>query len=524
VRILIAECKQEVSTFNPRLSGYDDFVVRRGEEMLRYHRGVRNEVGGALSVFEAAGVEVVPAYSALFITSGGTLAEGAWQRVAREFLESVRAAYEARPLPGGRGSCGPVDAIYFCMHGAMASELECDPEGYLLAETRKIVGEKIPIVVSLDLHGILTDRMLEQSDAIVAYHTYPHVDFVETGERAARLLLRILNDGVRPVTAKVAIPALVRGDELITATGLFGESMRMAQAAENAPGGLSAGIFIGNPFTDVPDLQSYSFVVTDNDAARAEREARAIAANFWSHHERMHVPLVSLDEMARIAAANILSGEPRPQGSGKGTLALVDAADATSSGASGDGNSILRKLIETGYRGRALAPIVDAPAVAKAFAAGIGATISTTIGGTIDARRFTPLPITAVVRHLSDGHFLSESFGEAWYAGPSAVLQAGPITVVAGSRPVHLFDRAFFYAHGQNPKRFDAVVVKSPQCEQRMYRAWCAQMVNVDAPGATSANVKGLGHTRCTRPIFPLDEGVKWEGTAKVFQRKGTQA
>ncbi|HQW29525.1 MAG TPA: M81 family metallopeptidase, partial [Verrucomicrobiales bacterium] len=274
-RILIAECKQEVSTFNPHLSGYGDFGIRRGRELLDYHRTVRNEIGGALSVLDPMpGVELVPAYSAFFITSGGTLAKPDWERIATEFLEEIRQA-------------PPVDGVYFCMHGAMASEAELDPEGWLLAETRKILGEDIPIVISLDLHGILTDRMVEHSDAIVAYHTYPHVDFFETGQRAARLLLRIVAGEVKPVTAKVAIPALVRGDELITATGSFGESIRLAQAAENGPGGLSAGMFIGNPFTDVPSLQTYSFVVTDNDPALAEREALRIAGSFWANHEKM---------------------------------------------------------------------------------------------------------------------------------------------------------------------------------------------------------------------------------------------
>ncbi|MBM3892183.1 MAG: M81 family metallopeptidase, partial [Verrucomicrobia bacterium] len=404
-RILIAECKQEVSTFNPHLSGYDDFAVRRGGELLRYHRAVRNEVGGALSVFDATpGVELVPAYSAFFITSGGTLAQTAWRRIAGEFLDSLRAAPS-------------VDGVYFCLHGAMASEEELDPEGYLLGETRRILGEEIPVVVSLDLHGILTDRMLEHSDAIVVYHTYPHVDFFETGQRAARLLLRLLAGQARPVTAKVAIPALVRGDELITASGLFGRSIHAVQAVENGPGGLSAGMFIGNPFTDVPALQTYSFVVTDNDAALARREAVRIAEGFWANHEKMQVPLVSLDEMARIAAENK-----------RGTVALVDAADATSSGASGDSNAILRKLVEADYRGRALIPIVDAPAVQEAFKAGVGGTISATLGGTLDPRRFKPLPVTAKVFLLADGRFRSESFGEEWFAGPTAVLEAGNFT------------------------------------------------------------------------------------------------
>lgn len=495
-RILIAECKQEVATFNPHLSGYADFGIRRGEELLHYHRTVRNEIGGALSVFDdVPDVEVVPAYSAFFITSGGTLAKHAWEKIASEFIDAIRFA-------------PPVDGVYFCMHGAMASETELDPEGWLIAETRKLLGEHIPIVVSLDLHGILTDRMVEQSDAIVAYHTYPHVDFFETGQRAARLLLRIVSGEVKPVTAKVAIPALVRGDELITATGLIRHAVNAAKAIEQSVAGLSAAIMWGNPFTDVPALQTYSFVVTDNDPALAEREALRIAHLFWEHHEKMHVPLVSLDEMARSAM--------EPSG---GTIALVDAADATSSGASGDSNAILRALMAAGYAGRALLPIVDEPAVQQAFAAGIGATITTAIGGTLDPKRFTPLSITARVRLLADGHFRSESFGEAWFAGPTAVLEACNFTLVVSSRAVNLYDRSFFHAHGQNPKRFDAVVVKSPHCQHHMYADWCSRLVHVDAPGSSSANLPYLGHTCCPRPIFPLDAEVPFQPHAKLFQR-----
>jgi len=496
-RILIAECKQEVSTFNPHPSGYGDFGVRRGHELLDYHRTVRNEIGGALSVFdEAPDVELVPAYSAFFITSGGTLAKPDWERIASEFLEEIRQA-------------PPVDGVYFCMHGAMASEEELDPEGWLLAETRKILGEKIPIVVSLDLHGILTDRMVEHSDAIVAYHTYPHVDFFETGQRAARLLLRIVAGEVKPVTAKVAIPALVRGDELITATGSFGESIRIAQAIENGPGGLSAGMFIGNPFTDVPELQTYSFVVTDNDPELAAREVLRIAESFWTHHEKMRVPLVNLDEMAAILASH----------EGGGTIALVDAADATSSGASGDSNAVLRALLVSGYRGRTLLPVVDGPAVKAAFATGIGATITIPVGGTLDPARFTPLEITARVRLLSDGRFRSESFGEEWLAGPTAVLEAGNFTLVVSSHAVNLYDRSFFLAHGQDPRRFDAVLVKSPHCQPHMYADWCVRMINIDAPGSSSANLPYLGHTRCPRPIFPLDAEVPFHPRSRLFSR-----
>ncbi len=497
-RILVAECKQEVSTFNPHESSYADFDIRFGGALFDYHRTVGTEVGGVLDVLEQTpGVEVVPTYGACFITSGGPLAAAAWERIEREFLQALRAA-------------PPADGVVFCMHGAMASPAECDPEGKLLEEARKILGEQIPIVVSLDLHGILTEKMLRHADAIVAFHTYPHVDFFQTGKRAAHLLLRILSGAARPVTAVVPVPALVRGDELITETGRFGRVIEIAAQIETGPGGLSAGMFIGNPFTDVPSLQTYAFVVADGNAALAERGAVELAADFWQHHQRMVVELLSPGEMVRIVAGH----------SGGGTLGLVDAADATSSGASGDSNAVVAALLDAGYSGRVLAPIVDAPAVAAAFQAGIGGTVLTTLGGRLDPGRFRPRSVQASVRLLSDGRFRSESFGEEWHAGPTAVLEAGNVTWVVGSRAVSLYDRSFFLAHGCDPRRYDCVVIKSPHCQHHMYADWCARMINIDAPGSSSANLNSLGHARCPRPIFPLDSLVPFTPTAKLFTRR----
>ena len=493
--ILIAECKQESSSFNPLRSQYADFQIRQGDAVLALHAGVRSEVAGACSVFRAdPDIRLIPTYSARSITSGGPVAAGAFERIACEFLDALRAA-------------PPVDAVYFALHGAMEAEQEPDTEGYLLEQARAILGPRIPFVASLDLHGICTDRMLTQLDGLAIYHTYPHVDFFETGARAARVLLRILQGG-RPVTAAVTIPALVRGDELITATGLLGSVViREAEAIEASPGGLTAGIFIGNPFTDVPGLCSRTVVTTDGDRRRAEAEAIRLAEGFWKVRERLQASLTPLNEAVLIAVET------------SGTVILTDAADATSSGAPGDSNAILRALQSRGYTKRALMPLVDPPAVQAAFAAGIGRRIETAVGGAIDPRRYTPLTITAQVRMLSDGRFRSESHGDTWNAGPTAVLESDGYTLVVCTRAVSLYDRSLFLAHGQDPAHFDAVVVKSPHCQERFFKAWAARVVNVDAPGATSANLKSLGHTRCMRPIFPLDPHVEFRPAAHIFAR-----
>lgn len=498
-RIAIAECKQEVSTFNPTTSCFADFRVVSGDGLLAHHRRVREEVGGALSVLDAdSRVTLAPAFGASAITSGGILTADGFKQLLDEWIDGMVRAKQA----------GPIDGAYFSLHGAMQAETNDDPEGALLEAARIVLGEKIPFVVSLDLHGVLTDKMLRLSNAVVPYHTYPHVDFFETGVRSAKLLMKILTEGAQPVTARVKIPALVRGDELITETGSIGECIRLAQQIEASHNGLSAGVMWGNPFTDVPELRTNSLVTLDGDVDAAKRGAIEIAQIFWKHHEKMRVPLTSLADSVLLASAIPT-----------GTVVMMDAADATSSGASGDSNAIIREVLSQGYRGRVLAPIVDPEAVRTAFAAGVGATIHTSVGGAIDSGRFQPLPLTARVRSLSDGKFRSESFGWPWDSGDTAVLESDNITLVVGTRPVSLFDRSWFYANGQNPRHFNMVIVKSPHCEHHMFAAWCAKLINVDTPGSTSANVKSLGHQKCARPMFPLDNVTSFEPIADVFRR-----
>lgn len=496
-RVIISECKQEVSTFNPVPSRYVDFRVVRGSDLLEFHRGVGQEVGGALTVFDRdPSIELVPALGVCANTSGGVLAAEDFDRLSDAFLEPIRGA-------------GDVDGVYFALHGAMQAENENDPEGYLLEETRKILGEHVPVVISLDLHGILTDRMLKHSDAVVTYHTYPHVDFIETGKRAASLLIRILTEDIRPVMARVRVPVLARGDEMITETGAVSECINLAKHIEESDAGLSAGVMWGNPFTDVPELRTNSIVVMDGDETTACDHAVELATRFWKHHEKMHVPLTSLERSVRLAAQV-----------DSGTVVMMDAADATSSGASGDSNAILRELVDQGYRGQVLAPVVDPETVRVAMEAGVGANICVSVGGALDQSRYQPLVYEAQVRMISDGVFRSESFGWFWNSGNTVVLVSDNYTLVVGTRPVSLFDRSWFYAHGQDPKKFDLVVVKSPHCEPHMFADWCAKLINVDAPGATSANLKSLGHTTCERPVFPLDDAVTFAPVADIFKRR----
>jgi microcystin degradation protein MlrC len=155
-KILMAECMHEVSSFNPVPSGYGHFDIQRGEEMLA-QRGLNTAIGGALSVFEArSDVQTVPVYSAQS-GSAGILSAAGWQQLSSELLQAIAARIH------------DVDAAYISLHGAMGAEGELAPEGSLLTRIRQLAGPDMPIVISLDLHGILTEKMLGQVDGVAIY-------------------------------------------------------------------------------------------------------------------------------------------------------------------------------------------------------------------------------------------------------------------------------------------------------------------------------------------------------------------
>jgi microcystin degradation protein MlrC len=316
-----------------------------------------------------------------------------------------------------------------------------------------------------------------------------------------------VTEKLRPVIARVVIPALVRGDELITRSGCYGELIREATRLELEGTAMSAGIMIGNPFTDVPELCSQVVVATAGDRATAEAEAIRLATEFWPLRHRMQGKLISLQRA--IAQATTIVGP----------VVFTDAPDATSSGATGDSNLILKGLRAAGYRKRVLAQIVDPSAAAAAHRAGVGASIDVGLGGALDTGRFSPMPVTARVRSLSDGCSRLETMKTALDAGPTAVLEFDNFTVVVFSRTLSLFDRAMYYSNGLDPRDFDLIVVKSPHTEHHMYDAWVDANFNIDVAGATSANLKSLGHSICARPMFPLDEGVEFNPVATLYSR-----
>ncbi|MEI6160024.1 MAG: M81 family metallopeptidase, partial [Roseococcus sp.] len=85
----------------------------------------------------------------------------------------------------GLAAALPLDGVYVASHGASSATGDEDSDGTILAMVRRLVGPRVPIVVTHDLHCNVSERMIEALDCFIAYRTNPHVDMAARAAEAA---------------------------------------------------------------------------------------------------------------------------------------------------------------------------------------------------------------------------------------------------------------------------------------------------------------------------------------------------
>ena len=80
----------------------------------------------------------------------------------------------------------------------MVSEGLEDTEGNLLTSIRQYF-PNTPIVINVDFHANISKQMVELTDQIIGYRTYPHVDMYQVGQQAYRALQDIRGSAKAPI-------------------------------------------------------------------------------------------------------------------------------------------------------------------------------------------------------------------------------------------------------------------------------------------------------------------------------------
>jgi microcystin degradation protein MlrC len=479
---------QESNSFSPVSTRLDDFGLLTGRTALERWRGTESEIAGVAGTLEAQpDVEAVPLFAGCAITNGPILPDD-FAAMRTRVSEAV-------------ASAGRFDGLVISLHGAMCAQGTDDCEGALVETIRAVVGNEIPLVLTLDLHANMTAAIARLADAVIGYKTYPHIDVYQTGEAGARILLEALRTGKRPVTEMRKIPMILPAENMQTSGGpmeevfLEGEAFR---AASNSV--FSVSVFGVQPWLDVAEMGCSTVAVSWGDRAAARECSCRMARRFWELRAQFEVELLQPREAIRRALA--LPGGP---------VVLAESSDSPTAGAPGDSADMLAALFEGAPQAPAALWLRDPAAVLRAWNAGEGATITLALGGGFDRVNRRPVAASCRVVALRLGSFAPKGktdTGVPQNMGRTAVLAAGRVTVIVSEEAASNIDPELFRAFGVEPGEKKIVVVKSAAGFRSEYEPMAQGIFLVDTPGVSSANIRHLPYGRVPRPIYPLDDAA----------------
>ncbi len=477
-RIGVLGLYHETNTYSARRASLQDFLdyeLLRGAEIVDTHRGTRSVVGGFL--------DAAPGVAVPLVVAGAWPSGPATEDAVAALFDEVHAALS---------SSGPLDGLLVNLHGAMVADARPDLEAELIRVIRDLHGA-VPVAAVLDFHGNPSADLAEQTDILIGYDTYPHIDQWERGAEAAHLLARALDEEpLRTSIAKVPLltPLLAQGTDDAPMSELLAWAKQRGADEDMERVSLQAGF----PYSDV-HRAGFSVLVVSTAArsARAKRLADEIAARV---------------EQSAAAGAFDMS-LPTPEQAVHAALSttrtpvvLADMGDNIGGGSSGDGTILLAELLRQGATD-AVVVLADAAVAREAARLGPGAAIRTTVGGKTDRLHGDPVEIAGTVVRVTDGTYTTSgswNTGQSFSMGTTAVLDVDEqITLVVTERATPPFHPEHLTSAGVDPARARILVAKGAVAWKAAYGDVAKTVIEVDTPGACPADPHRLPRTAAPR-------------------------
>ncbi|MEX0642765.1 MAG: M81 family metallopeptidase, partial [Pirellulales bacterium] len=470
MRVGIAALLQESNTFTPGQTTLADFeadLLLEGEDIRDQLAEAPHEIGGFFAGLAEAGLEAVPTFAARAIP-WGPISAATFNILLERLIEQIAVA-------------GPLDGILVAAHGATVSEEIPDVDGHWLAELRKRVGTDVPIVGTLDLHANLSPSMVESCDALIAYRTNPHLDQRDRGLEAARLMSRVLRDQTRPCQAAAYLPLSISLECQHSGESPCLELFQQLEELLLLPDVLGASALLGFPYADVSEMGAAVLVVSSDLQSAAELKANNLASWIWERRDQfVRQPISMADALARVARS-------------AGPTCLLDVGDNIGGGGPGDSTHLAQALWQREI-GPALVCLFDPQTVERARRFAVGEEFEATIGGKSCALVGPPLRGKWRIQGHFDGKFTENQPRHGGFKkfdqGPTVVLEAGDrLTVIVTSRRMPPYSLAQITHCGVVPENFRVLIAKGVHAPVAAYREVCHELLRVDTPGVTTADV-----------------------------------
>lgn len=496
MRIGIAGISHESNSFSSQpttLERFKEGGTFRGEEIIAQYRDSHSEVAGYLAGAEQFGYTAVPLYVAN-AQPMGPLTSDTFEALVSEMLEAIRSA-------------GHLDGLFLYIHGAMVSQEYPDGDGEICARVRQLLGPDIPIMTTPDIHGNISQKMIDNTTATIVYRMNPHLDTRERGLETASLMAKTLRSEINPVQALEMPPMVINILKQYTREEPAIRLIQDAEAAMKRPRVLTASAVLGYQYADVEEMGASFIAVADGDPQAARDAACWVAKRAWARREEFVGNAASPEEALREAAA--YPGKP---------IVLMDVGDNVGGGSAADSTVLLEEALRLGI-GDMLIVLKDPEAVQACVQAGVGTQVSLKVGGKTDDMHGAPVPIQGHLRTLTDGHFIEtrpmHGGGRFFYQGLTAVVETKQKhTIVLTSRSMAPVSLGQVRSAGITPEHKQIIVAKGVVAPRGAYEPIAAKIILVNTPGATNADLSRWQYKHRRRPLFPfeLDASYQREG------------
>jgi microcystin degradation protein MlrC len=485
LRIAVGGFLHESHSFAPRPTTYADFLqpgglppFAAGDGLMAAIRPRSVPLAGAIGVADEAGVELVPLAWG-FANPAGPVQDEAFERIAARLCAPLSVALDD----------GPLDGVYLDLHGAAVVDSFPDAEGELLRRVRAIVGEAMPLTISLDPHANLTAAMVALADAVVPFRTYPHVDMKAAGAQAMRLLLDRIARGRPWARAFRALDFWIPLGSQCTLMPPMQTVMTERADLAHRLGAVELAFCFGFPYADFAGC-GVAIAAFANNQAHADAAADAFLGCV-NAREASFVQETQPSAEAVANAKQIAVRASRP-------VVLADTQDNPGGGGHGDTTELLAELVRQDAKGAVVCLINDAESVAACVEAGEGATVALSLGGKSDGM---PFPCSARVEKLTDGVFTLTGpmgAGNPGNLGDTALIEIDGVRVIVSSRKMQALDQAILRHIGIEPAECPIIALKSSVHFRADFGPIAETVIVAIAPGPVVADpaVLNFRHVR----------------------------
>lgn len=447
IKIAVGGISTECSTYSTVYQNESDFVSLQGQVLLDF-------IGFP---FDDYGIETYPIFFNRSVPSG-PIESQYFRQTKDKFIAELE-------------SLGTLDGAILIMHGAIFVDDIDDPEGEWIEAVRDVVGEDCIISVSFDLHGQMTDKIVNNIDAFAAYRTAPHIDVEETYKRASKMLADALTSKQRPIVLWSPIPVLVSGEMSSTFVEPCQSIYKNLELMDQRQDIIDSNLMVGYVWADTQRAAASAVVTCTNKNAGTE-VCKIIANLYWDSRQQLKFDMRSGD------ISSAINSIP------KNFSIIADSGDNPTAGGVGDRADILEAVLRKKIEHVLFAGIASESAYNE-LKKGNKFNIGGSFGG--------------------GGPNLELDADEFYFEDQCAIVRVQNITIVVSKKRRPFHNLADFEKLSINLKNYHLLVVKSGYLSPDLQGLSCPSFMAL-SNGAVNQDLKNIENQHRKKPTFPFQE------------------